>query len=61
MKLIQCRGDVPMSALIVSIPFIKQFMELGINGLKQLSPLCNKGDFEMTMNLFEIKRLNYQL
>ena len=27
MKLIQYGGDVPMSALIVSIPFMKQFME----------------------------------
>ncbi len=29
MKLISCRGDVPMSALIVSIPSMKQFMEQG--------------------------------
>ncbi|EEK72310.1 hypothetical protein bcere0007_31710 [Bacillus mycoides] len=29
MKLIQCKGDVPMSALIVSIPLKKQFMEHG--------------------------------
>jgi len=29
MKLIKRRGVVPMSALIVSIPFIEQFMEQG--------------------------------
>jgi len=29
MNLIEFKGDVPMSALIVSIPFIKQFMEQG--------------------------------
>lgn len=31
MKLIQCKGDVPMSALIVSIPLIQQFKGQGHN------------------------------
>ncbi|WP_276567459.1 hypothetical protein [Bacillus cereus] len=39
MKLIQCRGDVSMSALIVSIPFIKQFMELGDKWAETIIPI----------------------
>lgn len=50
-----------MSALIVCIPFTKQFMEQGDKWAKISIPVIKKGEFEMTMNLFNIKRLNYQL
>ena len=43
MKLIQYGGDVPMSVLIVSIPFMKQFMEQGDNQAKISIPVIKKG------------------